>query len=496
MNKSNRPLFIPVVIIAVVACVCIGTLAIAGLGYFLWNVVTPVEQVIVTEEVNEVIEGDIEPSITPNQPDITPIQTPTPDSAITVLPSPTRQATEQPPDASLPAEVANQMDRIEQQVTQIRGLESNDPITRRLLSREQLRQHVIDDFLKDYSENEASEDAISLSALGLLEPDFDLYNFYLDLYTEQIAGFYDDETNEMFIVQGSGFNGPEKLTYAHEFVHALQDIYYGTETGLGCDDDAAEVDSERCAAYQAVLEGDASLVEILWFVDNGTPKDLSEIQEFLNSYEGPVLDSAPAFMREDFLFPYTYGQSFVEYLHDQDGWSSVADVYGNPPVSTEQILHPEKYPNDQPVQIEIPDLTPILGEGWREIDRGVMGEWWTYLILADGLNPQAQIDPAEAQDASAGWGGDAYVVYYNDQEQTTVLVLSSTWDTQQEAGEFSESFAEYANARFGPATEADNGLTSWESPSHFTTFSQDGKNTIWITAPSGEIEKAVRNVIN
>jgi hypothetical protein len=125
-----------------------------------------------------------------------------------------------------------------------------------------------------------------------------------------------------------------------------------------------------------------------------------------------------------------------------------------------------------------------------------MGEWSTYLILAFGLDPKAQIDPEEAQDASAGWGGDAYVVYYNDQEQATVLVLSTEWDTQQEADEFSESFIEYANARFGPASEKRSGFTTWKSPSNVTTFSQDEKNTIWINAPSEEIEKAVRDEIN
>jgi hypothetical protein len=221
MNTSNRPIFITVIIIAVVACVCIGILGIAGLGYFFWSVVTPVEQIIVTQEVFEEV---IRPTSTPPQPETTPLRTPTQDSGSNTLPSPTQQAAEQAPSAPLPADVAKQMDQIEQQVTQIRGLNSDGPVARRLLSREQLRQHVIDDFLEDYSEKEASEDAIFLSALGLLEPDFNLYNFYLDLYSEQIAGFYDDETDEMFIVQGSGFNGPEKLTYAHEFVHALQDV--------------------------------------------------------------------------------------------------------------------------------------------------------------------------------------------------------------------------------------------------------------------------------
>jgi hypothetical protein len=201
-------------------------------------------------------------------------------------------------------------------------------------------------------------------------------------------------------------------------------------------------------------------------------------------------------MRENFLFPYTYGQPFVEYLHDQGDWQSIDNAYKNPPISTEQILHPEKYPDDQPVQVEIPDLAPILGEGWREIDRGEMGEWSTYLILAFGLNPQAQVDAEQAQEASAGWGGDAYVVYYNEQEQTTVLVLSSVWDSEQEAVEFSEAFSEYANARFGTVNEEGNGFTSWDSGSEFTTFSQNGKKTLWITAPDVEIENAVRNAIN
>jgi hypothetical protein len=495
MKNSNRRLIIAVLVIAVAGCLCIGLVGMAGTGYYLWNLVRPVEQVIVTEDVIEDFEEVIEPTITQAQSEFTPVQTPTQNSPTLSLPSPTPQASEQPPSASLPADVARQMDDIEQQVSQLRGLQSEDPVARRLLSRDQLRQHVIDNFLKDYSEQEAADDAIFMSAFGLLKPDFDLYNFYLELYTEQIAGYYDDETDEMFVVQGSGFQGPEKLTYAHEFVHALQDIYYGTETGLGCDDDAWDEDSERCVAYQALVEGDASFLELLWFSENATLEDVGEIQEFYNSYESPVFDSAPDFMREDFLFPYTYGQPFIEHLFETGGWQGVDAAYGDPPISTEQIIHPEKYPVDEPIQTEIPDLAPVLGEGWREIDRGVMGEWSTYLILAHGLDPQAHLDTSTALDASAGWGGDAYVVYYNDQEQVPVLVLSTVWDSSQEAEEFREAFADYANARYGSPVVETAGLTTWESSTEYTAFYKDGKNTIWINAPSAEIEQVVRNEI-
>jgi hypothetical protein len=496
MDNSNRRLIIIIIIIAVVGCLCICIAGTTGMGFFFWNLVKPVDQVIVTEQVYEGLEEGIDPTITPIPPEITPNSTPIEESTADVLPSLTQQATEQSPNASLPAEVAGQMYEIELQVSEIRGLQSNGPVTRQLLTREQLRQHVIDDFLKDYSEEEATDDAIFLSAIGLLEPDFDLYNFYLDLYTEQIAGYYDDETDEMFVVQGSGFNGPEKLTYAHEFVHALQDISYGTETGLGCDDDAWEEDSERCAAYQALVEGDASYLETLWFSENATPEDVEQIQEFYNSYTSPIFDSAPAFMREDFLFPYISGQPFVQNLHSQGGWQAVDEAFKNPPVSTEQILHSEKYPDDLPVQVEIPDLTPVLGEGWREIDRGTMGEWSTYLILAHGLDPQAQLDTTTAKNASAGWGGDAYVVYFNDQDQATVVVLSSTWDSEGDAVEFSEAFSEYASARFGSSVDEKAGLTTWESSSDYTTLSQEDDNTIWISAPTSEIEQSIRDAIN
>jgi hypothetical protein len=70
-----------------------------------------------------------------------------------------------------------------------------------------------------------------LSLLGLLPPDFDLKNFYNQLYSEQIAGFYDSETGEIYVVKGETFGISEKMTYAHEFTHVLQDQTFGFEEG-------------------------------------------------------------------------------------------------------------------------------------------------------------------------------------------------------------------------------------------------------------------------
>ena len=72
-----------------------------------------------------------------------------------------------------------------------------------------------------------------MAAFGLINPDFDLQNLYIDLYSEQIAGFFDIEENEMVVVQGEGFGGVERFVYAHEYTHVLQDQNFDIENGLG-----------------------------------------------------------------------------------------------------------------------------------------------------------------------------------------------------------------------------------------------------------------------
>ena len=108
-----------------------------------------------------------------------------------------------------------EMETIQRQVVQERGLDPPETFERVLWTSDQLRQHVLDEFLKDYTQEDMREDGIVLQAFGLLNADFDLYNFYLDLLSENIAGFYDNESKEMVVVQGGDFGGIERLTYAH-----------------------------------------------------------------------------------------------------------------------------------------------------------------------------------------------------------------------------------------------------------------------------------------
>jgi hypothetical protein len=387
------------------------------------------------------------------------------------------------------SDVLSQMEDIEAQVTQLRGWSSTGPVERSLLTPDELYQHVLDDFLDDYSEEEATDDALVLSLFGLLEPDFDLFNFYLDLYSEQIVGFYDDEVKKMFVVQEGGFGGMERITYAHEYVHALQDQIWDFDEGLDFNDESCDLDTERCAGIIALVEGDATLLEEQWLMEFATQTDISQILEFYeNEYDGTVYDSAPRFMQQDFLFPYTYGTDFVREIRSQGGWDAVNAVYSDLPISTEQILHPELYPWDKPIALDPPDLESALGGAWREIEYNISGEWFTQLILSEHVGDDLSIVAAQ------GWGGDVYVALANDDEGAGALFLMTLWDSVRDAQEFAAAFLDYGDARFG-RRDVGTGTFTWESSEGSVLFERSGNQTLWILAPDADAVGAIRNSV-
>lgn len=387
-------------------------------------------------------------------------------------------------DADFPADLLSRMRQIEHEVEGIRGLTPISPFGRKLITPAELEEMVIQDFFSDYTDEEAQSDSLVLAKPGLLPADFDLKQLYLDLYSEQIAGFYDDEDEVMYVVQVSSFGGAEKLTYAHEFTHVLQDQIYGLSQGLGLDQESCEEDSERCAAVTALIEGDASLTELLWFRSHASQQDYEDLQAYYEDYEATILDSAPPYFSAALLFPYVYGQTFVESFYDAGGYARVDQVYGQAPVSTEQIMHPERYPDDTPIRVTLPDFSNELGDGWYLYEEDVMGEWYTYLILNKGHASTFQLPDWQAAQAAEGWGGDAYAFYLQEDTDRTVFVLQSVWDSIRDADEFTDGFTQYADARWIESTRVVSlPYPVWETEDGFAAFWQEGARTLWVLAP-------------
>ena len=333
----------------------------------------------------------------------------------------------------------DQFDEITREVSAIRGLPVEQEVVEDFLPREELRDQLLVDFEDDYPLAEREADQQLLAALGMIPESVDLGQLYLDLYTEQIAGFYDPEADELFVIAGDGeLSALEEVTYAHEVTHALQDQAYDLEALR----EPYEENDDALLAITALIEGDATAVQLDYLL--GQPALLARFTvEAAQMDEMPRLDSAPPVIREALLFPYSAGQVFVAALQAAGGYDAVDAAYADLPLTTEQVLHPEKYlgERDQPTPVELPDLLPTLGSDWERLDVNAFGEFQIRIML------EGELPPERAETAAAGWDGDQYALYTNDGGE--VIAWQSVWDTEEDAVQFAGSLQAYDEARFG-----------------------------------------------
>jgi len=389
----------------------------------------------------------------------------------------------------LEPEVIEQMEAIERQVQALRGLRPSAPFERQLFSPADLGPLIEQDLLATYSSEQAADDARLLALLGLVEPGFDLWALLTALYAEHVAGFYDDDDGIMYIVAGSGFGGPERLTYAHEYVHTLQDQTFDFDQTLGINPAACEDDGLRCLALQALIEGDASLVEEQWLRTYATEADIEQLITFYGLFDSPVFDSTPQPLQERFLFPYEHGLAFVRWVHRQGGWGAVDQVYQHPPLSDENILHPLGYREDPPVALAVPDLDAgLLGSDWRLLDEGTLGEFDFRLLLAQQLSADRAIL------ASEGWGGDRLQAFYLDSEEHGALVVVQIWDTIRDAQDAFLAWRDYGDARFGDHQLVE-GAYLWQAGAGHAHLERASNQTLWLFGPDAPSLAALRQAL-
>ena len=419
--------------------------------------------------------------------------TPTPESMMEETKTPAGEPTEEQA-SKIPVDMAETMDTVEGQVTDLRGLKLKSPVNRGVLTYSELRKKVTDDLFADYTEEDAANDVLFYSTLGLIDPDTDLLTLYQDLYSEQIAGYYDQETKEMYVVQDDAFDGMEKMNYAHEFTHVLQDQNYDIENGLKITDEYCQDHSEYCAAVTALMEGDAFASETDWLYTYGTKEDRLQIQQFYQDLTTPIYDSSPDFIKEDLLFPYQKGYEFVETLYDKGGWAAIDDAYHHLPQSTEQILHPELYPDEKPLDVQLPDLENALSHDWELIYEGVLGEWYTQLLLTQGWQTDTRVNESDAREAAAGWGGDHYVLYSNtDDPDQYFMAVEWKWDTHQDAEQFWKTFLKYNKTRWGKTAQESGLEVKWTAKSgEVISIQYTDQGTRWLVASDQETFDMVR----
>jgi hypothetical protein len=352
-----------------------------------------------------------------------------------------------------------------------------------------LEQRLLADLATEYPAEEVAADERALEAFGLMPEETDLGDLVLDLYTEQIAGFYDPESDEMYLIgDDDELGAEEEYTYSHEVIHALQDqafdlVAVQAPVEAGTDDD-------RATAVVALIEGDAVVGSTEYVLNHPM---LAGRLALVGIPESPVFDAAPPILTQSLLFPYLAGQGFVTTLRQEGGWEAVDAAYADPPVSTEQILHPEKYmERDDPTPVVLPDLAAALGADWTKAEENNFGEFSTAVLLAD-LEPGEGFDalsgaalPDEARAAAAGWDGDRYAVWANGERDA--VVWRSVWDSDEDAVEFARALQTHDEERF-------DGLWEGETPDEVALvtdevaarISTDGATVTYVSAPTLEL---------
>lgn len=414
----------------------------------------------------------------------TPTASPSPTAEPTVAAASTPAATATTADTT-PAPVetgtaaeSEELDEIAEETAQLRELNLKSPVQDAYLTRQQLRDRLVKTLDTEYPPSEAEADERVLKAFGLVPEDTDLRELLLDLYTEQIAGFYEPKTDDMFVISdGKELTALEEVTYAHEVTHALQDQHYDLDK---LSSQYEDTNDDASTALSSLFEGDATLLQTEYLERN--PQLLlglsSEILGDPPSSE--QLDKAPPIVRESLLFPYEQGQKFVTHLHNSGGWKAVNEAYADLPASTEQILHPEKYTNrDRPTDVDLPDLAATLGAGWKKLEDNNFGEFQTRVML------EGEGEKTEAQEAAEGWDGDRYEFWANGEQE--VIAWETAWDSDRDAREFAAALRGYDESRFGGAFADSNGTLTLSADGRVALIREDGDRVSYVLAPTQEI---------
>jgi hypothetical protein len=419
--------------------------------------------------------------------------TPRPSATPTVIPTPSATPPPRSPISTATMVVSpdfinrEKINEITSYVVNIRGLEPLEDVPSLFLTRTQLRQHLETTYAQTLVSSTLGRDRELYVAMGLLDRDADFRSLSLDSAVQNIAGFYSPDEQVLYLVSESvNMFASEEIVYAHEYTHALQDQHFGLARFLSDD-----VNEDQAIAALALIEGDSTLVMGTYQFNEITASELEYMAYQASLIKREVVDAVSPSLGALTFFPYLQGSRFVYTLWVDAGfrWDRVNAAYDDPPISSEQVIHPEKYlVRDDPQAVTLPDLGPSLGDGWREIDRDVLGEIGLLAWLLDRL------DWDVAAQAAAGWDGDMYALWL-DAHSSQVLVVKSIWDAPGEAAQFSEAFADYLTLQASGVpklTLNEPGRRVWEYEGRATFLGRAGNQVLIILSPGRAVLDRVR----
>ena len=338
-------------------------------------------------------------------------------------------------DPQIVEQLAAEIEVLIDETERIRGLEFLTHPTVTILTTEELAARVEADLAEEIVPEELEVDTRVYQLMGLLDAEDALEEILLDLYSEGVAGFYDGDTGEMVIGgEAAELSVYTKSVIVHELIHALTDQHF-----LFNDDYQAMFDEERYdegAAFQALIEGDATYFQLVYFQELPLADQMAAAMEELERVQdASSFATSPGWILDSLSFPYETGRTFVSSLISDGGIAAVDAAYTDRPASTEVVMHPMRYESGEtaaavpPVDIEL--------NGYEVHETSVYGEWGIRLLLSN--SPAGVAVPA-----ANGWGGDAYQVLYD--EDDIVVAMAYKGDTEDDAFELADAIIQMVSS--------------------------------------------------
>ena len=217
-------------------------------------------------------------------------------------------------------------------------------------------------------------------------------------------------------------------TLIHELTHIMQENYFFPD----------ETTFDGGIALSSLKEGDATFMADIFKNEGVIPTSLSisSIDEtnllvMILRFGKEVQPSLPHTVNMINWFPYRYGVEFIKKIHSQGGWYEVEKLYFNPPNTTEQIMHLEKYYS---TENELSVEAPLITSEWNLIKSDRLGEYFIFVMLDNWISEDS------AKNASKGWGGDVFNYY--EKNNQFLFTWNIIWDTEDDAHEFYIAFQE------------------------------------------------------
>jgi hypothetical protein len=385
-----------------------------------------------------------------------------------------------------------EMRSLEAVTQRLRGLDALEEIDRAFPTRQETIDYLRDLYERELPVDEAQRYETFYVALDLLSAETDLRDVYLELLGSQVAGFYDPDTRTMNVIPmtsddpGNSLSLTEAMIYVHEYTHALQDQHFGLDA-LTESDEVADM-PDRLLAVTALIEGDATAIMTVYSQEIALRNPMAAFSLLLEGVQAGNLflpSGIPDILVRELLFPYEQGLNFVVALYEAGEWDAIDAAYADPPATSEQIIHPDKYLAGEGAQpVDLPDFASALGAGWESTWDTTLGEFY----LNEHL--RTQLGSVPSQRGASGWGGDRFRVYSNGDQLAWALRI--VWDTAQDKDEFLDVYADFGADRFD--TEVQDGC--WSDDSGALCLLDEGASTLVVSAPSLEMALAVEEAVS